>query len=184
MSALKDLLRDRADAIAERWQKGALEVYAKDAAVLFGREKDPFANPVGHALRTGTEAVLEGLASGEDVEKLAEALAEIVQMRAVQEVSPSKAIAFVFLLKEAVRAELGAKANDPVVAAALLTLDGQVDRLALATFDCYVKCRERVYELRVGEVKRSFSGVMNMLERRREREAPASNGPDSEVRKS
>ena len=184
MSTLKDLLLDRRDAIAARWQKGALDIYARDAAVLFGREKDPFANPVGHALRTGTEAVLKGLASGEDVEKLAEALAEIVQMRAVQEVSPSKAIAFVFLLKEAVRAELGSQANDPGVAAALLKLDGQVDRLALATFDHYVKCRERVYELRVNEVKRSFSGLMGVLERRQERDTPASHEPDNEVRES
>jgi hypothetical protein len=172
MTTLRDLLREKEAAIAERWLGDALGVYPPDAAALFRREKDPFANPVGCALRTGTRAILEGLAGGADVETLGRGLEDIIRMRAVQELSPSQAVSFVFLLKDAVRAELQKELGDPGLASEMAKLDAQVDRLALLALDLYVRCRERVYELRVNEVKRGVSSVVEMINRRESGDRP------------
>jgi len=181
MSKLRELLRDREEAIARRWVEGALQVYAPNAAALFDREKDPFANPVGHALRTGTQAVVKGLAAGEDDETVAGHLADVIQMRAVQDAGPSQALAFVPLLKTVVRAELGERANDPVWTAEWMAFDGEIDRVTLRAFDRYVKCREQVAELRINEVKRSVSVWLEMGRRGRPEQGTAPGKPDSDA---
>jgi hypothetical protein len=36
----------------------------------------------------------------------------------------------------------------------LSALETRIDRLALLAFDCYMKCREKIYEIRLGELRR------------------------------
>ena len=87
------------------------------------------------------------------------------KIRAVQEFSPSRAVGFVFCLKDAVRSVLGESLKDPAHASGLAELDGQIDRLALMAFDVYVQCRERFYELRVKELKRQIPWAVSRLNR-------------------
>lgn len=155
---LQERLRQKVAAIAQRWLAAALSVYPADAAAAFRRQQDPFANPVGHALRTAAPAALEALLQGRDAEETCAALGDVLKMRAVQELPPSQAIAFIFSLKESVRAELGSE-DVGLAAAELAELNGRIDRLALAAFDVYVRCRGRVYELRIDEVKRVAGAI-------------------------
>jgi hypothetical protein len=81
----------------------------------------------------------------------------------VQQFSASQAVGFVFRLKEAVRAELGEGARDARFASELAELDAQIDRMGLAAFDVFVQYREQAYELRVNEVKRRVSWVIEKM---------------------
>ena len=179
MVTLEQRVRDRADAIAGRWLADALATYAAEASVVFGRERDPFANPVGHALREGTRGVVAALVDDVDVDTLRGHLNDMVRIRAIQEFSPSQALAFVFRLKDAVRAELGSVATDPGFDDQLRELDRRIDRIGLAAFDSYVACREQVFDLRVNEVRRSVAWSVERLNRR-DAEA-AGSGPPAEV---
>ena len=149
---LRQLLLEKREAIARRWLDAVLATYPGDSAAVFGRERDPFANPVGHSLRAGTERILDVLFDGEDLGKIREPLHEIMKIRAVQQFEPSQAVAFVFRLKEVVREELKEEAADPQFSRKLEELNGAIDRVGLAAFDIYVGCREQVYELRLNEV--------------------------------
>jgi hypothetical protein len=160
---LRQLLTEKREAIARSWFEGALAAYPGDSAALFAREKDPFANPVGHSLRLGTERVLGALLDGEDVGEIREHLIEMMKIRAVQQFAPSQAVEFIFRLKEIVRAELGRAASDPQYSKELTELDAQIDEITLAAFDSYVACREEVYELRVNEVKRQVSWIVGKV---------------------
>jgi hypothetical protein len=167
---LSDRLRKNLAAIGERWLGGALAVYSEGARDAFHRQRDPFANPVGHALRVGMQAALQGLAEGRDPEEIGAALDEVVKIRAVQEFPPSRAIAFVFLLKEAVRVELGKEDGtrcDAALAAELAELDGRIDQVALRAFDAYVRFRGQICELRINEVKRNVAAIVERLNRHR-----------------
>jgi len=158
------LLQEKKDAIVRRWFGEALASYSGDAAAAFKRQKDPFANPVGHGLRVATGAIFEALLDGSEAEALAaepldaakirEHLHEAIRIRAVQQFSASEAVGFVFGLKNAVRAELGPAATDGRYLSELAEFDARVDRVALAAFDVFVECRERLCELRINEVKR------------------------------
>ncbi len=154
------LLQQKKDAIVRRWVDEALASYSGDSAAAFKRQKDPFANPIGHGLRVATQAILEVLLDGSateagpDVEKIGDCLREAIKVRAVQQLSASEAVGFVFCLKDAVRAELGSAATDGSYLSELAEFDARVDRVALAAFDVFVECRERLSELRIDEVKR------------------------------
>ena len=165
---LAELLLKNQEAIVGRWVERALACYGGDSSATLKRQKDPFANPIGHSLRVGTrgifEAMLGGMDLGEtDTEKVGQHLHEIVKIRAVQQLSASEAVGFVFHLKEAIRAELAGTVKDPRFSDELTQLDGRIDRVALAAFDIFVQCREQLCELRINEVKRSVSWGANKM---------------------
>lgn len=160
---LADLLQEKKAAIADRWLKEIYATYPKDVSHFLRREKDRFANPAGHALRAGTRAILDGVLEGMEAEKVCRHLDDVLKIRAIQEFTPSRAVSFVFLLKKAVRAELGKAAGDPRLAAELAGFEEGIDQVALFAFDIYVRNREKVYELRINEVKRSVSAIMKRM---------------------
>jgi hypothetical protein len=165
MMRLRQLLLEKRETIARRWLEVVLATYPGSSAAIFGREKDPFANPVGHGLRVGTEHILALLLDDAELEDIGESLHGIMKIRAVQQFPPSRAVAFVFDLKGVVRAELGEAGADPRFATELAELDARVDRVALMAFDAYVACREQIYQLRVNEVKRQVSWVVGKVNR-------------------
>jgi len=159
MTVLLRRLREKIPAIAQRWLTEALAAYPAQSAAAFRRETDRFANPVGHALAAGTRAALEALLEGRDADEISACLEETIKIRAIQEFQPSQALAFVFSLKEAIRAELGREGNDPALGPGLADLDKRIDQAALGAFDLYMRHRSRVYELRINEVKRNIAVI-------------------------
>jgi hypothetical protein len=155
-----DLLRDRRDAIVERWLEAALATYPAPAAAVFTRRKDRFANPVGNSLRVGTAGIFDALLDGSDPATCQRHLREIIRIRAVQQLTAAQAVGFVFLLKDAVRAELATANGDPDPWSRLSEFDRRIDEIALVAFDVFVECREQICELRVNEVKRQVSWIM------------------------
>jgi hypothetical protein len=163
---LEELVKQRMDAVAERWVEDVLSAYADDAAALFRRERDPFANPLGHGVREGTRGLLEVLVGGVEEDEACKHLDEIVRIRAVQQIPPSQALSFVFSLKPILRKELPEATRDPKLALELEELEARVDKLALMAFDRYSDCREEVSQLRISEVKRQVSWVLEKMNRR------------------
>jgi hypothetical protein len=163
---IRELLQKKKDAIVRRWLDAVLATYPEEASAAFKRQKDPFANPVGHSLRVGTRRIFEAMLDGMDIEEIRHHLDAIIKIRAVQQLPPSQAVCFVFPLKEAVRAELGQAIEEPPLAAELTALEAEIDRIALVAFDIFVACREQVWELRVSEVKRRVSWVVDKMNER------------------
>jgi len=163
---LRQRLSEKQEAIARSWLEGVLATYPGGSAALFAREKNRFANPVGHSLRVGIEGLLAVILEDGDPEAMRMHLREIIKIRAIQAFAPSQALSFVFSLKGIVRAELGGAAADPKYNTELAALDALIDRVALIAFDTYVECREQVYELRLNEVKRQVSWIVGKVNER------------------
>ncbi len=161
-----DLLRERKGAIVQRWVEVVLATYPEDAAVLFQKERDPFANPVGHSAREGTAGLLDAILDGMDTGELRRHLDQIIRVRAVQQISPSQALSFVFSLKSILRASLPEAGQDPRLARELAEMELRVDQVGLLAFDLYSECREEVTLLRINEVKRQVAWVLEKLNRR------------------
>lgn len=164
---LPGLLKERRTSIVDRWTDLTLQVYPRDFVRLMHQEKDRFQNPVGHVTRKSLEGLYDGLLAGYPAEEMAEKLDGILRIRAVQDLSPSAALGFVLLLKRAVRDELDADA----ATVDLSELDAGIDRLVLQAFDLFTHCREKIYELRLTEIKRRAS---SLLERK---DPPVADGP-------
>jgi hypothetical protein len=163
---LRDLLRKHAEGIVRRWLDDALASYSDHTSAVFSREKDPFANPVGHSLRTGTQAIFDAILQQKDPEQVRPHLHDIIKIRAVQEISASGAVSFVFHLKDAIRTELGTAACEPQYSSDWAELDGAIDRIALTAFDVFVQCRERLCDLRINEMKRTVPWIVDKMNNR------------------
>lgn len=165
MKSLSDLLTEHKDDIVDSWFERVVASYHKDTARFLKRENNRFANPVGNALRVGTQTIFESLLDGLDSERICSQLDEIIKIRAVQDLAPSRAISFIFDLKEVVRSVLEKELRVSALRSELDAFETRVDQVALFAFDIFVRCREQLYELRVDEVKRSVSTVFKRLER-------------------
>lgn len=162
---LEHLLSQKRAAILERWFKLILDTYPADSLRFFKHEKDRFANPVGYTISLEIEVLYDELLRGMDSDKLSASLDNIIRIRAVQDFSPRQAIAFVFLLKKAVRVELEREIRKNQLFEELLKFESRIDELALLAVDIYMKCREKIYEIRVNEVKAERERVFKLLEK-------------------
>jgi hypothetical protein len=163
---IRDLLRERQDTIVQRWAETVFSSYPSDAAVLFQRQQDPFANPVGKSIRDGTRGVFQAILDGMPLEDLRSHLDEILRVRAVQEFSPSEALSFVFSLRSILREAVPEVERDPGLREEMGKVDEEIDRVALAAFDLYSERREEVAQLRIAEVKRQVGWVLRKMNQR------------------
>ena len=177
MVLIGDLLRERADAIVDRWIGVVLSSYPPDAAVLFRKQQDPFANPIGQSVREGTRGILLAILDGMDPEALRSHLDRILRVRAVQDMAPSQALSFVFALRSVIREVIPELEADPSLRREIVDLEDRIDRLALAAFDVYAQRREEVGQLRVNEVKRQVAWVFEKMNQRDAAAFPAGEPP-------
>ena len=150
--SLSAALLDRRNIIIKRWFERLLQTYPESTTGFLSKEKDPFRNPVGHTLQEGLSALFDGLLQSKEAASLTPVLDSIVRMRAVQDFTAAQALAFPFLLKQIIRAELAADASR--YSDELAALETRIDEFALLAFDIFMKCREQIYELKVNEIKR------------------------------
>jgi hypothetical protein len=159
--SLRELLIERRPALCARWLDAVLGEYGEVTAARWRREKDRFANPIGHALSEGLPVLFDAVVGGGGAaERAMNALEDIVRIRSVQDLAPSRAVGFVYLLRGAVRQELGDAAASGAHARELAELDGRVEQLALVAFDTYVGLREHAYRLRQEELRRSVASIL------------------------
>ena len=163
MTLAKHLEKDR-EAIAKRWLDLTLGTYARETARFLQGESNPFANPVGQVLASELRALTDAVLDGSDPERLCEHLEGVIEVRAFQGHPPSRVLSFVFLLKRAIRERLGSASREKRLYGELAELEARVDQLALFGLDIYTKTRDRMWQLRIDEVKRSVSGVLRRID--------------------
>ena len=150
--SLEKLLQQKKSVILERWFDLILETYPADTRQFLKKKKNRFANPVAHEISRGIEEIFNNLkdANSEDVSLF---LDKIIRIRAVQDFSPSQALGFIFDLKKLIRDELAENMGESRISEDLWELERKIDTMGLMSLDIYTKCREKLYELRVKEVK-------------------------------
>ena len=162
---LEEVLVKKKDTILKRWFDLIAQTHPDGGASLV-KNKDRFANPVGHITSSTIATLYEEFLQGkQNSERVTIALYDILKIRAVQDFSPSKAIAFVFLLKNAIRAELEDEIHKTNYFEELTRIESRIDELASHAFDIYMDCREKVCEIRVNQAKAEKEMAFRMMER-------------------
>lgn len=160
---LTNLLSEKKDAILKRWFDEILSVYPVQTSNFLKTQKDPFANPVGQTIFHGIEDIFNEILNSEaDSKNISSFLENVIRISAIQEFTASKAMGFIFSLKKAVRDALNKEINEGSLYPELLILDERIDKIALLSFDIYMKSREKLYEIKANEVKNM---TFNLLRR-------------------
>ena len=153
-------LTQKKAAILGRWLDMIFESYPPETAIFLRKEKNRFDNPAGYRISEGLEGLYGVLLQEMERDQVLACLDEIIRIRALQNFTPSQALAFIFLLKVVIREELAEEILKENLAAELLDLESRIDGLALLGFDVYTKRREKIYEIKADEAKRRISAFM------------------------
>lgn len=183
---LYSLLEQRKATIIDRWFQSVVETYPPETAQFLENQKNKFANPVGAAFFEALGPLFDELLQGTDPDTVVPLLDKVIRIRAVQDFAPSGAIAVVFLLKAVIRDELASEIREEGLSEELFLMESKIDSYALLAFDVYMKCRERVWEVKMNDVmKRPFilteggmcpSYLLRRRSKQQEQEAGRGNG--------
>ena len=148
---LNEALHNNRYKIVDKWVEYTLSTYASSS--FFKKEKDPFSNPIGGTIRTALKKLFPLLTKEPDSAKFQEPLSLLMHLRSVQEFTPSQAVAPLNAVKHITREVLEADKETKSLVNDLYDFDFAVDLAVLAAFDLYMDCREKIYQVRMNEIK-------------------------------
>lgn len=150
---LAKIIAHKKAAIVKKWFDQTAKTYATDTAEFLKSKTDPFANPVGVSMISSFDGLLDQLIHDMDPQRINSYLDPIIRIRAVQNFTPSQAVAFILSLKEVLRTSLTKELRDIRNVTEFSELESKIDRLSLMAFDIYMQCREKIYQLSANEMK-------------------------------
>ncbi len=157
MSLLKQLAQKKS-AIIKRWFETVMDSYPAETARFLKSQNDPFANPVGQTTMQSLEPIFDLILNNLDDQTARPLIDPIIRIRAIQDFTPSSATRFIFELKSVIRDMLpiGEKGVESIKEMGII--DNRIDELGLMAFDVYMRCREKIYDLKANEMKaRTYS---------------------------
>jgi hypothetical protein len=163
--ALEHFLAGNRAAILERWNHLIVETYPPNTSRFLRRERDRFINPVGYTISREIGVLFEELVGKMDLDRISRSLENIMKIRSVQDFSPSEGVGLILLLKKTIKEKLGSEISDVRIFEEWSALDSKIDTMALLAFDIYMKCREKIFEIKVNEVKGETQRILRLLER-------------------
>lgn len=159
---IEDLLLKKKNILLDRWFTMILENFAPETSTFFRREKNRFNNPVAYQISQGIKGIYDALLEGKSPVDMPPFLGNVVQIMAIQELPPSKAVSFISLLKKIVREELKGDPGKDHMADELLRFESKLDELTFMSFDVYMKHREILFESKVKDTKNRVGGLLRM----------------------
>lgn len=150
-------LSSRQRAIVDKWFETTIKDYPAETGIFLREEADPFSNPVGFHLRKGLGELYGELLLAKASDNINMTLEHLLKVRAVQDFAPSRAVGFILTLKQVVRKQLEKEVSELEMPwQELIELDSRIEALTLLAFDLYTINREKLYQIRVKELKDSI----------------------------
>jgi hypothetical protein len=159
---LKSLLQEKKTSIVKKWCDVVLSTYPEQSQKFLRKQKDAIANPVGRSIVEGIESVYDELVDEADSRKISGLLDDIVRVRAVQDFSPSRAVGFIFGLKQIIKEELAKEILQNGISEEWAAFETRLDGLALLCFDVYSECRQKLFDIRVNEIRNQSHRLLKM----------------------
>ena len=159
---LKEILNKKKSLIVHNWTELIFNSYPAEAVNYLSTKKNRFSNPIGYTVTANTEKIFDELINDCDFEKIKLLLDDIIKIRAVQSFPPSQAVYFLLDLKKAIRDECKTELLNKNVSDELSNFELLIDKMLIVGFELYMEAREKVFKIRVNEIKsRSFKVIEN-----------------------
>jgi hypothetical protein len=165
--AFAEMCRTEREQILAKWSEAVFASYPLDMTGFARTQEDPFRNPGGHAVRLALEEMYTAVSGGISSEKLLrDSLEMFVKLRAVQNFTPVQALGVVYLLKPLLRGRVLPACLQNGLLDEYLEAESRLDAAALLACDIYTASRERIFEERVGEIKRSHAQLVRWAQKK------------------
>jgi len=160
---IKKVLAENKKDIVAKWFQSTLDIYPEKTVAVFGKNLNQFANPVGVTISNAITKLFDELINGIEEERVKPVMEEIVRIRALQDFSPSKSLDFIFRLKDIILKSIE-KDIKPENIKELLKIEAEIDRLAQISFDIYVTCREKLFELKAVAYQKQIHRLLKKVD--------------------
>lgn len=151
---LNQIMQEKHEELLNQWFEQAIAAYPVESHKYFVKVKNDFTNPVGSNIYRNMGQLLGELSGERDADRLYQHLEMILKIRAVQDMKPSKALAFLPSLKNLIQNFFWDEIQKGQVnQAELEDLFTDIDTLMLIAFDLYSESKELVYNLRIAQIK-------------------------------
>jgi hypothetical protein len=150
---LREILNKKKSLIVHNWTELIFNSYPAEAVNFLSSKKNQFSNPIGYTVTTNAEKIFDELINDCDFERIKLLLDDIIKIRAVQNFPPSQAVYFLLDLKKAIRDECKTELLDKSVSDELSNFELLIDKLLIIGFELYMEAREKVFKIRVNEIK-------------------------------
>lgn len=153
---LQALLDSKKEELLTGWFDQVIGAYPPETVKYFAKKNNTFTNPIGSNVYKSLSAILDELLGAGDADKMYQDLEMILRIKAVQDVQPSKAVAFMPAFKSIVEKVFKNElANGTISLSALLDFYSELDALTLLGFNIYSESRELIYTMRIDEIKQT-----------------------------
>lgn len=163
---LQQFIEEHRESILNKWIDWTISTYEPEMIRFLKREKNQFANPVRNTIFTSLQKVFDGILNEMNMEECHQGLEEIVKLRAVQSFSPYQSLSFIFELKRIIRSEVQQNNNDAAIINELFTFEDRFDELIGLSFDLFTKYREKIFDIKIKEIKSRSQRFFDMMESR------------------
>jgi len=163
---LSKLLEKNRPAILKKWMGEIFDTYPADTSRFLKGQRDRFANPVGHTITVNAEFILEGLIKGDDAGRLSGYLKQIIRIRAVQDFTPSQAVAFMESLKPVITGQLKTEINKYNLLDDWAELETHIDSLTQCAYELHTEMKKRINSIRTKEIDKGEKFLARLMESR------------------
>ena len=157
---LDKFLKEHSDTIAENWLDQTFKTYPIDTVGFMRGKSNEFDNPVGTRTRQAIKSIAKALTDDSiSLDEVKDHVDTLIRLRAVQDFTPARAVGIFYLLKPIVRG-LVEKHKERDLYRDLLLFESKIDSLALIAFDVYTECRDKIFSMRVDEIKHRHANLL------------------------
>jgi hypothetical protein len=158
---IRDLIIKNKTSIVNNWIKSVYETYPSETSNFLKDQKNRFSNPVGYSISQCGEKILDELTGDFNLQQIRPLLQDLIKIRAVQDFSPSHAIGIIFFLKNSIDTILGNEIKNKDFCNELMSVNSQIDQIVLSAFDLYMEAREKLFQIRVAEIKSRSRNIVD-----------------------
>lgn len=144
---LERLLLQKKEAILQGWLREIFGSYMPGTDKFLQNGRDRFANPVGYTISANAGQLLDALIRGDDPGTFHGCLEKIIRIRAVQDFTPSQAVAFMTDLKTVIRDEVVDGATKYELLDELNELETKIDYLGATAAELYINIKKQIREI-------------------------------------
>ncbi len=159
---LKDICKENEEKLLSLWLNDFFNHHKLDDIGVSRTITDKFLNPVAYTIKAST-AVLFPAIIGEDAEpeNIKFHLDEILKIQAIQQLSPAQALLPLLAIKNHIYKFTN---NEAALISEFKEMTDRLDTLLLMAFDIFTQEKEKIYRIRVNELKSAQSHVLRYVQ--------------------